>query len=47
MKTRTEMISARLRVYGKNSTKISDDCQIQLEIRNYTDAPMRISAMDG
>lgn len=47
MKTKTEMISARLRVYGKNSTKISDNCQVQLEIRNYTDKPLRISAKDS
>jgi integrase len=47
MKSKTELISARLRVYGKNSTKISDNCQVQLEIRNYTDKPLRISAKDG
>ena len=44
MKTKTEMISARLRTYGKNSTKISNDCQVQLEIRNFTSSPIRISA---
>ena len=44
MKTSTEMISARLRTYGKNSTKISNDCQVQLEIRNFTPTPLRISA---
>jgi hypothetical protein len=37
------MITARLRIYGKNSTKISDNCQVQLEIRNFTDKPFRIS----
>ena len=47
MKSKTELISARLRVYGKNSTKISDNCQVQLEIRNFTDKPLRISAKDG
>ncbi|MFZ2340079.1 MAG: hypothetical protein WAW07_10225 [Bacteroidales bacterium] len=47
MKSKTELISARLRVYGKNSTKISDNCQVQLEIRNYTDKPLRISAKDN
>lgn len=44
MKTKTEKISARLRTYGKNSTKISNDCQVQLEIRNFTTNPIRISA---
>ena len=47
MKSKTELISARLRVYGKNSTKISDNCQVQLEIRNFTDKPLRISAKDS
>ena len=47
MKSKTELISARLRVYGKNSTKTSDNCQVQLEIRNFTDKPLRISAKDG
>ena len=47
MKSKTEMISARLRVYGKYSTKKSEDCQVQLEIRNYTANPIRISAKDG
>jgi integrase len=47
MKSKTELISASLRVYGKNSTKISDNCQVQLEIRNFTDKPLRISAKDG
>jgi len=47
MKTSTEMISARIRVYGKNSTKISNDCQVQLEIRNFTDKPIRISAKNS
>ena len=47
MKSKTEIISARLRVYGKNSTKISDNCQVQLEIRNFTDKPLRISAKDS
>ena len=47
MKSKTELISARLRVYGKNSTKISDNCQVQLEIRNFADKPLRISAKDG
>jgi hypothetical protein len=47
MKIRTEKISARLRVYGKYSTKTSDDCQVLLEIRNYTAAPIRISAKNG
>jgi integrase len=47
MKSKTELISARLRVYGKNSTKVSDNCQVQLEIRNYTDKPLRISAKDS
>lgn len=44
MRTRTEMISARLRVYGKGSTKISNDCQVLFEIRNFTPSPIRISA---
>jgi hypothetical protein len=47
MKTSTEMISARLRVYGKNSTKISNDRQVQLEIRNFTDKPIRISVKNS
>lgn len=47
MKAKTETISARLRVYGKSSTKISNDCQVQLEIRNYTDTPIRISARNS
>lgn len=47
MKQRTQMISARLRNYGKNSTKISDECQLELEIRNYIDKPIRISAKNG
>lgn len=47
MKSKTELISARLRVYGKNSTKISDKCQVQLEIRNYSEKPLRISVKDG
>jgi integrase len=47
MKTSTEIISARLRVYGKNSTKISNDCQVQLEIRNFTDNPIRISVKNS
>ena len=47
MKSKTELISARLRVYGKNSTKISDNCQVLLEIRNFTDKPLRINAKDG
>lgn len=46
MKTRTEIISARLRVYGKSSTKISEKCQVLLEIRNYTATPIRISVKD-
>ncbi len=44
MKQRTEKISARLRNYGKNSTKKSNDCQVELEIRNFTDKPLRINA---
>ena len=44
MKQRTEKISARLRNYGKNSTKKSNDCQVELEIRNYIDKPLRINA---
>jgi len=44
MKQRTEKISARLRNYGKNSTKKSKDCQVELEIRNFTDNPFRINA---
>lgn len=44
MKPKKELITARLRVYGKNSTKISEFCQVQLEIRNFTDKPLRISA---
>lgn len=44
MKTRTEMISARLGTHGENSTKISDICQVQLEIPNFTPTPIRISA---
>ena len=44
MKQRTEKISARLRNYGKNSTKKSKDCQVELEIRNFTDKPFRINA---
>ena len=47
MKTSTEKISARLRVYGKNSTKISNDCQVLLEIRNFSDKPIRISAKNS
>jgi hypothetical protein len=47
MKSKTEIITARLRVYGKNSTKVSDNCQVQLEIRNYTNKPLRISAKDS
>ena len=47
MKSKKEMISARLRVYGKNSTKTSENCQVQLEIRNFTDKPLRISAKDS
>lgn len=37
------MISARLRGYGKYSTKKSEDRQVELEIRNYTKKPLRIS----
>lgn len=44
MKQRTEKISARLRNYGKNSTKKSKDCQVELEIRNFTDKALRINA---
>ena len=44
MKTSTEMISARLRVNGKSSTKISNDRQVLLEIRNFTPKIIRISA---
>ena len=44
MKTSTEMISARLRVNGKSSTKISNDRQVLLEIRNFTAKIIRISA---
>jgi len=44
MKQRTEKISARIRNYGKNSTKKSKDCQVELEIRNFTDNPFRINA---
>ena len=47
MKIKTQTVSARLRVYGKSSTKISNDCQVQLEIRNYTDTPIRISAKNS
>ncbi|HEY5590352.1 MAG TPA: hypothetical protein VIK55_04970 [Paludibacter sp.] len=47
MRTRTEMISARLRVYGKDSTKISNDCQVLFEIRNFTTTPIRISAKNS
>ena len=47
MKTRTEMISARLRVYGKSSTKISNDCQVLLEIRNFSSNAIRISAKNS
>ena len=47
MKSKTGLISARICVYGKNSTKFSDNCQLQLEIRNYTDKPLRISAKDS
>jgi hypothetical protein len=40
MKTNIELVSARLRYYGNNSTKKSLDCQVLLGIRNYTSAPL-------
>ena len=42
---KSEIISALLRIYGKNNTNISDNCQVQLEIRNYTNKPLRLLAM--
>jgi hypothetical protein len=39
------MISVRLWVYGKYSIKKSEDRQVELEIRNYKEKPLRISAM--
>ncbi len=47
MKIKTESVSARLRYYGSNSTKKSLDCQVLLEIRNYTKSPIRISAKNS
>ena len=34
-----------LLIYGKNNTNISDNCQVQLEIRNYTNKPLRLLAI--
>jgi len=45
MKTAKRMISAKLRNYGKNTTKKNlDQSQVMLEIRNYTPQIYRISA---